>query len=80
VLNICHGESKVFSTKERSPYYICIELCRIEEDEISILDKDRRVGWTSDNRLSIPIMIESVNLITNIKKQSFLGASTTNIN
>ena len=32
VLNIVVGESRVFSTKERSPYYICIELFRPEED------------------------------------------------
>lgn len=31
VLNIVTQECKVFSTKERSPFYICLELYRSEE-------------------------------------------------
>lgn len=32
VLNIVSSEAKVFSTKERSPYYICLEIYRPEEE------------------------------------------------
>ncbi len=32
VLNIVYDECKVFSTKERSPFYICIEIYRPEEE------------------------------------------------
>ena len=31
VLNIVVSETKVFSTKERAPFYICIEIYRPEE-------------------------------------------------
>lgn len=32
VLNIVVEETKVFSTKERSPFYICLEIFRPEEE------------------------------------------------
>lgn len=32
LLNIVTNESKVFSTKQRTPFYICIEIFRPEED------------------------------------------------
>lgn len=32
ILNIVVEESKVFSTKERSPFAICIEIFRPEEE------------------------------------------------
>ena len=34
VLNIVVAETKVFSTKERAPFYICIEIYRPEEANI----------------------------------------------
>lgn len=35
VLNIVASETKVFSTKERSPFYICLEIYRpdVEKDQ-----------------------------------------------
>ena len=32
ILNIIGSESRVFSTKERAPFYICIEIYRPEEE------------------------------------------------
>lgn len=39
ILNIVADESKVFSTKERAPYYICLEIYRPEEEEEKNLEQ-----------------------------------------
>ena len=39
MLNIVTEESKVFSTKERSPVYLCIEIYRPEEEVEELRNK-----------------------------------------
>jgi phosphatidylinositol 4-kinase len=72
-------ESKVFSTKERAPYYICLEIYRPEEEEeeknlqqaivFEDENKQKRTFWENDVKLSEPITVESINPVTNSKKQ-----------
>ena len=52
MLNIVHDEAKVFSTKERAPFYICLEVYRPEEDfepEVVVSSKsDHKINATQD--------------------------------
>ncbi|EDK31559.2 phosphatidylinositol 3-kinase (macronuclear) [Tetrahymena thermophila SB210] len=71
VLNIVTEECKVFSTKERSPFYICLELYRSEEpskvDQNSpiiytqerLKNGDVRYKWSYDERLSQPLTVNN---------------------
>lgn len=38
VLNICIEETRMFLTKERAPFLICLEVCRPEELTLEIQD------------------------------------------
>jgi hypothetical protein len=75
VLNICADECKVFSTKERSPYYICLEIYRPEEEiEVKINVKNglqRDFGsdytWEYDKLLSEPIVVNDLDQIQQIR-------------
>ena len=54
LLNIISSETKVFSTKERAPFYICLEIYRPEEDtELvyieKVLDKSYAVSSKLDD-------------------------------
>jgi hypothetical protein len=76
VVNICAEECRVFSTKDRAPFYLCFELIRMEEDEYEKKSTDNI--WPYDIRLSQPLTIKNINPITNKQKQSFLIGNTTN--
>ncbi|KRX08529.1 Protein kinase-like domain [Pseudocohnilembus persalinus] len=69
VLNIVVRESKVFSTKERTPFYICLEIFRPEEEnEYELLKsqglqktllKDPKYKWQYDKIVSNPRTCQS---------------------
>lgn len=42
ILNIVVQETKIFSTKERAPFYICIEVYNVEKEENKHEDKRER--------------------------------------
>ncbi|EGR33017.1 phosphatidylinositol 4-kinase, putative [Ichthyophthirius multifiliis] len=44
VLNIVGSESKVYSTKERSPYYICVEIYRPELEDLTFRNVDNQLS------------------------------------
>ncbi|EGR27463.1 phosphatidylinositol 4-kinase, putative [Ichthyophthirius multifiliis] len=79
VLNIVTSECKVFSSKERSPYYICLEIFRPEElfdlssEQTYIEEKNKngitqQIKWLYDYILSLPITLETGD---NIKQEQF---------
>eukprot|EP00347_Sterkiella_histriomuscorum_P015790 403355671 len=43
VLNICVDESRMFLTKERAPFMICVELYRPEEIQLALQDYKKRM-------------------------------------
>lgn len=67
VLNIIAGETRVFSTKERAPFYICLEIYRPEEDREqtkqvegsslseSNMDMEVKLDTPSDKKVSLEL-------------------------
>jgi phosphatidylinositol 4-kinase len=55
VLNIVFNESRVFSTKQRAPFYICLEIFRPEEEKpVNLFAKVPFEFSRVDTRLSDP--------------------------
>lgn len=82
VLNICEEESKLFFTKTRAPYLICLEIYRPEEILVTAQNKYRRLitfsnalpQYAAQNQSELPLtnrMIEG-NVIESVL-HPFLG-------
>lgn len=53
ILNIVVQETKIFSTKERAPFYICIEVYNVEKEESKFEDKRERKNSEFNFELSM---------------------------
>ncbi|CAD8184130.1 unnamed protein product [Paramecium pentaurelia] len=66
ILNIVVQETKIFSTKERAPFYICIEVYNVEKEENKHEDKRER----KNSEFNVEL-----NMLSDFKNQSNLTIS-----
>ncbi|CAD8090552.1 unnamed protein product [Paramecium primaurelia] len=66
ILNIVVQETKIFSTKERAPFYICLEVYNVEKEESKFEDKRERKNSEFNVELS---------MLSDFKSQSNLAMS-----
>ncbi|CAD8169336.1 unnamed protein product [Paramecium octaurelia] len=66
ILNIVVEETKIFSTKERAPFYICVEVYNVEKEESKSEDKRERKNSEFNVELT---------MLSDFKSQSSLAMS-----